>query len=62
MVPFVREFKKLQWLLQRECHIKIELCVGLSVMRLFQIGDIVQMKRSVLLLAWHQKFSCKGRE
>ena len=57
-----REFKKLRRLLQRERHIKIELCVRLSVMRLFQVGHVVQTKRSVLSLAWHEWFSCKGRE
>ena len=35
------EFKKLRWLLQRNHHIKIELCVWLSVLRLFQVGHIV---------------------
>ena len=57
-----REFKKLRRLLQRERHIKIELCVGLSVKRLFQVGHVVQTRRIVLSLAWHEYFSCKGRE
>ena len=37
LVSFCREFKKLRWLLQRQRHIKIELCIGLSVMGLFQV-------------------------
>ena len=43
-----REFKKLQRLLQRKRHIKIELCVGLSGLRLFHNGHVLQNKRSVL--------------
>ena len=31
-------------------YIKIELCVELSVMRLFQVGHIVQTRQSVLPL------------
>jgi len=33
----IREFKKLRRQLQRKRHIKIELCVGFSVLRLFQV-------------------------
>ena len=33
-----RELKKLRRLLQRKSHIKMELCVRLSVLRLFQVG------------------------
>ena len=53
----IREFKKLRRLLQRERHIKIELCVGL-----FQVGHVVQTRRIVLSLAWDEYFSFKGRE
>ena len=35
-------------LLQRKRHIKIELCVALSVLRLFHVGHVLQKKRSVL--------------
>ena len=35
------EFKKLQRLLQRKRHIEMELCVGLSVLRLYQVGQVV---------------------
>ena len=38
------------------------LCVKLSVLRLFRVGHVVQNRRSVLSLAWHEWFSCKGRE
>ena len=36
-----REFKKLRPLLQRKRHIKIELCVSLSVLRLFHICHVI---------------------
>ena len=42
--------------------VKIELCVGLSVLRLFLVGHVVQNTRSVLLLVWHECFSFKGTE
>ena len=54
-----REFKKPRRLLQRKRHIKIELCVRLSVLRLFQVDHVVQNKRSALLLARHEWFSRK---
>ena len=57
-----REFKKLQRLLQRKRHFKIELYLGLSVLRLFYVRNVVQSKRTVLSLAWHEWFSYKGRE
>ena len=57
-----REFKKLRWLLQRKRHIKVELCVRLSVLRLFQVDHVVQNRQRLLPLAWHKRFSCKGRE
>ena len=56
-----REFKKLRWQLQRKRHIKIDLCVRLSVLRLFHVGQFVQNRRSALSLAWHEWFSCKGK-
>ena len=31
-------------------------------MPLFQVGHVVQTSRSVLSLAWHVYFSCKGRK
>ena len=43
-------------------HIKIERCIGLGVMRLFQVGHVVQTRRSVLSLAWNKWFSCKGKD
>ena len=57
-----REFKKLRRLLQLKRHIKVELCVRLSVLRLFLVGHVVQNRQSALSLAWHEWFSCKGRE
>ena len=53
-----REPEKLRQLLQRKRHFKIERkCIAL-----FHVGFVVQSKRTVLLLAWHEWFSCKGRE
>ena len=57
-----REFKKLQRLLQRKRHIKIELCVRLSILRLFHVGHVVQNRRSALSLAWYKWFSYKSKE
>ena len=57
-----REFKKLRRQLQRKRHIKIELCVKLSLLRLFHVGQVVQNRRSALSLAWHEWFICKGKE
>ena len=57
-----REFKKQRRLLQRKRHNKIELCVRLSVLRLFQVGHVVKNKRSALSLAWQEWLSSKGRQ
>ena len=58
----IREFKKLRRQLQGKRHIKIELCVKLSLLRLFHVDHFVQNRRSALPLAWHEWFSCKGKE
>ena len=57
-----REFKKLRRLLQRKRHIKIVLCVRFRVMRLSRVDHAVQTRRSVLSLALHEWFSCRGKE
>ena len=57
-----REFKKLRRQLQRKRHIKIELCVKLSLLRLFHVDHVVQNTRIALSLAWYERFSCKGKE
>ena len=57
-----REFKKLRRQLQRKRHNKIELCVKLSLLRLFHVDHIVQSRRTALSLAWYEWFSCKGKE
>ena len=49
-------------LLQRKRHIKIELGVRLSVLRLFHVGNVVQSRRSALSLTSRECFSCKGKE
>ena len=51
-----REFKKLRRLLQRKRHIKIELCVRLSVLGSYHVGHVVQRRRSALSLAGHEWF------
>ena len=59
---FIREFKKLRRQLQRKRDIKIELCIKLSLLRLLHVGHVVQNRRTALSLAWHEWFSCKGKE
>ena len=51
-----REFKKLRRLLQRKRHMKMGLCVRLSVLRLFQVGHVIQNRRSALSLSRHEWF------
>ena len=50
----IRVFKKLRPLLHRKRHIQLELCVRLSVLRLFHVGYVVQNRRRALSLAWHE--------
>ena len=57
-----REFKKLGPQLQRKRHIKTELCVKLSLLRLFHVYHVVENRRTALSLAWYEWFSCKGKE
>ena len=59
---FIREFKKLRLQLKGKRHIKIELCVKFSLLRLFRVDQVVQNRRSALSLASHEWFSCKGKE
>jgi len=58
----IREFKKLRLLLQQKRHIKIELWVWLSILRLFHVDHVVQNRRTALSVAWYQWFSRKGKE
>ena len=58
----IREFKKLRRQQQGKRHIKIVLFVKLSLLRLFHVDHVVQNRRSALSLAWHEWFSCKGKE
>ena len=58
----IREFKKLRRQLQGKRHIKIELGVKLSLLRLLHVYRVVQNRRSALSLAWHKWFACKGKE
>ena len=57
-----REFKKLRRLLQRKRHFKVELWVRLTFLRLFQVGHFVTNKRGARSFAWHEWFSCKGKD
>ena len=61
-VSLNREFKKLRRQLKRKRHIKIELCVKLSLLRLFHVDHVVQNRRTTLSLPWYEWFSCKGKE
>ena len=56
----LRSYRRRQ--LQRKRQIKIELCVWLDVLQLFKVGHVVQNRRSTLSFAWHEWFSCKGKE
>ena len=58
----IREFKRLRRQLQRKRHIKIELYVKLSLLRLFHADRFSQNRRTALSLAWYDWFSCKGKE
>ena len=58
----IREFKTLWWQLRRKRHMKIELCVKLSLLQLFGVDHVVQNRQSALSLAWHKWFSFKGKE
>ena len=57
-----REFKKLRRQLQRKRHIKFELCVKFSLLRLFHVDHVIQNRRTALSLAWHEWFLCIGKE
>ena len=46
----IREFKNRRWLRQRKRQFEIELCVSLSVSRLFQGDHVVQNRRTHFLL------------
>ena len=59
---FNREIKKLRRQLQRKRQTKIELCVKLSLLRLFHVDHVVQNRQIALSLAWYEWFSCKGKE
>ena len=57
-----KEFKKLRRQLQGKRHIKIEVWVKLSLLRLFHVDHVLQNRRSALSFAWYEWFSCKGKE
>ena len=46
--------KKLRRLLQHKRHFKMELCISLSVSRLFYDDHVVQNRWGALSLAWHE--------
>ena len=48
---YIREFKKLRRQLQGKRHIKIELCVKLSLLRLSLVDHVVHNRWSALSLA-----------
>ena len=58
----IRELKKLRRQLQGKRRLKTELCVKLSLLRLFHVDHVVQNGRSAIPLACHEWFSCKGKE
>ena len=46
----------LRRLRQQKRRIQIELCVGLSALRLLSVDHVVQSRRGILSLAWHEWF------
>ena len=56
-----REFKKLRRQLQRKRHIKIEICVKLSPLRLFHVDRVVQNRRIALSLLSTNDFRVKAK-
>ena len=62
VLHYIRELKKLRRQLQGKRRLKTELCVKLSLLRLFHVDHVVQNRRSALPLACHEWFSCKGKE
>ena len=60
--PWLKNVACLRRQLQRKRHTKTELCVKLSILRLFRVDHVVQNRRSALSLAWHERFSCKGKD
>ena len=40
----------------------VTLNFALSLLRLFHVDQVVQNTRIALSLAWHERFSCKGKE
>ena len=58
----IREHKKLRRQLQGKRLNKIEFCLKLSLLRLFHVDHVVQNRLSALSRAWHEWFSCKGKE
>ena len=57
----ISEFKKLRRQLQRRRHIKIELCVKSSLLRLFRVDHVVQNRRTALSLACTNGFHDKAK-
>lgn len=53
---------KLQRLLRKTLLFKIEFCVRFNILRLFYVGLVVRNSRSALPLAWHEWFSCNGKQ
>ena len=49
-----REFTKLLRQLQGKRHIRIELCLKLSLLLLFHVDHFVQNRRTALSLAWNE--------
>ena len=45
----------------KKCHLKVELCIWLSVLRLFYVHHVVQNRRSSLSLASHEWLSRNER-
>ena len=56
-----REFMKLRRLLLRKCHFQIDLCVRLSVLRLFQVGQLYKISEVYFCLLGTKGFHVKAK-
>ena len=55
------EFKKIRRQLQRKRYIKIDLCVRVSDLRLFNVGHVVPNRRSPISFTYHECFRVKAK-
>ena len=60
---YITEFKNLRRLLQRKCHLKIDLCSNLNLCGDYStLVTLCETENSIITRDWHERFSCKCRE